>query len=1269
MRARLILGASVLAFLVLMSSGAGYAASSPVPSEPTEIGAFVDSVVWSEQSNQPQALLDLKSGTMDIYTFPLRSSADIAAAKSDPTLRTIESRSTLSDLFVNPVPTNQALAPGKINPFANRELRRALNHLLNREYITSEVLGGTGIAHTALWHRHTPEYARDPGYFRELELRYGYDLTRAQAMAASAMTSVGATLSGGYWHWGGLPIEVRFVIRTEDIRRQIGDFIAIQVEALGFRVVRDYATGARAFSIVYTGPPDVGAWHLYTEGWETTFLNAWPDEDPAFYLCGDGSAVWSYYAPTAELMDVCTRLANGQYATLAERQVLVERAAELGLEDSVRVWLLTGTTFAYSSRVTALAYDLGGGIWGPLAIRSARLSAPGGTLHVGTRIHFLSPWNPWRGFGWMYDRIQAYAFADMATVPHPHTGQPMPLRAAFSVTAPGPSAALAVPGDALVWDPSTLGFRSPSAGATAKSSATYTFTFGTWHDGSTFDMDDVLYEIALAFRRGSLSGDVHARDPDGAAVESTFLTDVIRGLKVLGPTTLQLWYDYWHPDPTAVAAIINPAFPTTPWTASELAMSTVLTGGEPCRISEVTASNEGKELLDLTKGPCSAAMEASLTGYSRSNHRPPGLSEYISVQEAKSRWSALWQFRNRTGHYYASNGPFVLEQIDDVAMTSQMVRYAAYPFPADRWDALLRPRIPQIQIGPVPNVGIGSSATIPVVTTLDANLLDEVSLHWFLVAASTSDVRLRGNPVHVGPGYWEIRLSGQMTATLTAGLYVVDAVGVGIDAAVASTDSEFVSVLGSHSPTITAIELSAVTAIAGQTVTASSHAFDVDRDVLAWTWDFGDGSTATGTTPPSGDWIRSSHAYAAEGMYTITLTVDDGHGGSATESTTVTVSPPALLRVTTSVDLHPAAGVPGKVIVDGLPRDEWGLSWMKIAPGAHTIAFSDIANLQTPPSISVTVPAGGIAMAEGVYGAMGWLRVVTDPAVPGTINVDGIPRDDWGMWIALPPGLYAVSFGSVAGYRAPPAQGVEVVAERLTTVTGVYTWDGVSEGPDPNSYGLLRVTTRLSDGTTGVMTQVIVDGIPRDEWGLSWLKLQPGEHTLSFSNTWNYGTPVPQTFTITAGGTTTLEGVFQVHGWLRVLTDPPTPGTIFVTGEPRNDWGMWQSVPPGTYTVSFGPIAGTNAPSDQVVSVTGMSLTTVVGRYTVSSAVSPPQRATVGPLGSPANMVAAQNDQSLRFEVPTDGAGDAWRRSSGGPLAFGPVPSAGTRRECEFAWT
>ncbi len=57
---------------------------------------------------------------------------------------------------------------------------------------------------------------------------------------------------------------------------------------------------------------------------------------------------------------------------------------------------------------------------------------------------------------------------------------------------------------------------------------------------------------------------------------------------------------------------------------------------------------------------------------------------------------------------------------------------------------------------------------------------------------------------------------------------------------------------------------------------------DADGNVVAWSWDFGDGNTSTTQNP--------SHTYAAAGTYTVKLTVTDNDGATDSVTKDVTVS-------------------------------------------------------------------------------------------------------------------------------------------------------------------------------------------------------------------------------------------------------------------------------------------------------------------------------------------------------------------------------------------
>ncbi len=72
---------------------------------------------------------------------------------------------------------------------------------------------------------------------------------------------------------------------------------------------------------------------------------------------------------------------------------------------------------------------------------------------------------------------------------------------------------------------------------------------------------------------------------------------------------------------------------------------------------------------------------------------------------------------------------------------------------------------------------------------------------------------------------------------------------------------------------------------------------DVEGDPLTYTWDFGDGTTGAGRV--------ADHAFAVGGVYTVAVTADDGHGGTATDALTATVfnvAPAVSLPATASAD-------------------------------------------------------------------------------------------------------------------------------------------------------------------------------------------------------------------------------------------------------------------------------------------------------------------------------------------------------------------------------
>jgi hypothetical protein len=291
-----------------------------------------------------------------------------------------------------------------------------------------------------------------------------------------------------------------------------------------------------------------------------------------------------------------------------------------------------------------------------------------------------------------------------------------------------------------------------------------------------------------------------------------------------------------------------------------------------------------------------------------------------------------------------------------------------------------------------------------------------------------------------------------------------------------------------------------------------------------------------------------------------------------------------MLRVTTSPPL------PSQILVDGVPRDSFGLAWLKLPPGRYTVGFTAVEGFTTPAPATIDVTAGATTSVQGEFVRHGSLRVLTEPPLPATISVDGVPRNDWGMWTDLPAGSHEVCFGPVQGFTPPACQTVTLTPGALSTVTG--TFAAAPAAPGPTGTGELRVTT-----SPALPSQILVDGTPRDTWGLTWLDLPPGTYTVSFRHVEGYDEPAPQEVTVAAGAVTEVIGAFVARGFLRVVTDPAVPATISVDGIPRNDWGMWTDLAVGTHELCFGPVPGFATPPCRTVTLAAGALSTVTETY------------------------------------------------------------------------
>lgn len=164
---------------------------------------------------------------------------------------------------------------------------------------------------------------------------------------------------------------------------------------------------------------------------------------------------------------------------------------------------------------------------------------------------------------------------------------------------------------------------------------------------------------------------------------------------------------------------------------------------------------------------------------------------------------------------------------------------------------------------------------------------DEVSLG---VQASGGDGTLSYAATGLPTGLSIAEGTGLITGTISAGASVNSPFNVQItvdDNDANNADAQVVNfewvvtATPPNTPPVAAFTATPTNGVAPLEVSFDASASsDADLDPLTYSWDFGDGNSATG--------ITTTHTYLAEGVYTATLTVSDGEDtGTATETITV----------------------------------------------------------------------------------------------------------------------------------------------------------------------------------------------------------------------------------------------------------------------------------------------------------------------------------------------------------------------------------------------
>ncbi|WP_297463772.1 ABC transporter substrate-binding protein [Thermococcus sp.] len=273
-----------------------------------------DVIEYQGVQNPENVILQIAKGEYDLgmFSFPAGKYQGLGSDVLEK-LNLYKSASSYNELTFNTYHDPDKDAPivtvgDKVyfNPFAIRQVRFAMNFLISRDYIVQNIYQGSGAPMLGCIRPSHPANKYFVPVYNALSITGAGNEEFALKLIAKAMDDAAKEVAkyghklekkaDGFWYFDDQPVEVKFIIRIEDERHEIGLYVADLLEKkVGFKVDRLEWDRKKAGQVVFAKPPSNYEWNIYTGGWGAGGIpSVWIDDYTAWFY-----AAWYGYVPGA----------------------------------------------------------------------------------------------------------------------------------------------------------------------------------------------------------------------------------------------------------------------------------------------------------------------------------------------------------------------------------------------------------------------------------------------------------------------------------------------------------------------------------------------------------------------------------------------------------------------------------------------------------------------------------------------------------------------------------------------------------------------------------------------------------------------------------------------------------------------------------------------------------------------------------------------------------------------------------------------------------
>lgn len=703
--------------------------------ESSQKGAYTDNLQFIQYLDGNIALHDIQAGNLDTYFFriPLET---VASISKDPNVKIYEKNAGSFALLLNPAPSKN---PNILNPFQFKEIRFAVNYLINREFVVDEILNGYGSVQIDPFGISSPEYEALIPVIESYNFKYNPSL--AKGIIEKSLISHGATKLDGKWTYNGSPISIKLMIRSDDLpRKSMGEMLANELEKIGFTVQRDYGDLNKANLVVYGKDPQELSWQVYTEGFGGTsqFVRYNPSTAAQMYspyfgsMPGRGNpSFWNYQNSTLDKITQSIEFSN--FTSEEERNELLRQALTLGIQESVRLFVAQNIDpYAASSSIKGLINDFGAGISTSKSLINARSIKNTSSINVGVKEVYQGAWNNVGGCNDIYCTNILSLVSDSPTSRNPYTGEVIPLRNEWTnITTMGPEKRLAVDNDAVTWNPSDQKWEDVGKN-TSKSKVTLHLVFSNWQNGQAMNKADLIYQLYFPYEWSSkINSTDQTYDPEYAQPAQVALK-YLRGAKFLNNSTLESFVDYWHFDKKEIADFAS-VWATSPWEVNAAIERLVKNGIFAYSRTEATVKNI--EWLSLIIPSHAQAIKQELEKMKAERFVPAQLKGIVSVDEALKRYDASIKWITEHNHAIIGNGPYEIKNYNPAGRVISLAAFrdSSYPFSKGYWSTYESPKLAKFEKVQYPKIVTrGLPLKISGNVTIGGNYSSNATLTYFI---------------------------------------------------------------------------------------------------------------------------------------------------------------------------------------------------------------------------------------------------------------------------------------------------------------------------------------------------------------------------------------------------------------------------------------------------------------------------------------------------------------------------------------------------------